>query len=130
MIGLPGETEETVKETIEFADKLDPHYVNWAVLTVYPNSPFYFDLQNGKYGEGKIKKTNSSSSPFQDSFQLGFEENLTRERMEELAGLATRSFYLRPKRMLRILFELRSLSQIYRTIRASWSLLRWSMAKT
>jgi len=130
MIGLPGETEETVKETIEFADKLDPHYVNWAVLTVYPNSPFYFDLQNGKYGKGKIKKADSASSPFQDSFQLGFEENLTRERMETLASFATRSFYLRPKRIVRILFDLRSLGHLFRTIRASWSLLRWSMAKT
>jgi len=130
MIGLPGETEETVKETIEFADKLDPHYVNWAVLTVYPNSPFYFDLQKGKYGEGKIKKTDSTSSPFQDSFQLGFEENLTRERMEKLASLATRSFYLRPKRIFRILFDLRSLGHLFRTIRASWNLLSWSMSKT
>lgn len=130
MIGLPGETEETVKETIKFADKLDPHYVNWAVMTVYPGSPFYFDIQNGKYGQGQLIKGASSCSPFQDTFQLGFEGNLTRVRMEELAGLATRAFYLRPKRLVRFITDIRSLGQLRQTIRAGWSLLRWSIIKT
>lgn len=129
MIGLPGETEETVKETIKFADKLDPDYVNWAVMTVYPNSLFYFDIQKGKYGSGRLKKSEGSRSPFQDTFQLGFEENLSRKQMEQLATLATRKFYLHPKRVLRIISDIRSFNQLCQTARAGWEMLRWLIAK-
>ena len=130
MIGLPGETEQTVRETIDFADQLDPHYVNWAVMTVYPGSPFYLDLQDGKYGPGRlVNKGEGECSPFQDSFQLGFEGALTRERMEQLDRLASRHFYLRPRNMLRAMADIRSLSQLQQTLRTGWDVLRWLMHK-
>ena len=78
MIGLPGETEETVKETIGFVRQLDLHYVNWAVMMVYPGSPFFVSIQNGRYGSGRIiTKGAGDRSPFRDSFVLGFEGALT-----------------------------------------------------
>lgn len=129
MIGLPGETEETVRETIDFADQLDPHYVNWAVMTVYPGSPFYFDIQDGKYGPGQlITKGEAAYSPFQDSFQLGFEGVLTRERMEKLVRLATRHFYLRPRNVIRTVTDIRSLSQLRHTVRTGWNMIVWLMS--
>lgn len=131
MIGLPGETEQTVRETIDFADQLDLHYVNWAVMTVYPGSPFYFDIQDGKYGPGRlVKKDETEWSPFQDSFQLGFEGVLTRKRMEELVRLATRHFYLRPRNVIRIVTDIRSLSQLRHTVRTGWNMVGWLISES
>ena len=130
MIGLPGETEQTVQETIDFVDKLNPHYVNWGIMMVYPGSPFYFDIQNGKYGPGRlVKKAEGRGSPFQDSFQLGFEGDLTRERMEELVRLATRHFYLRPRNVVQIMIDIRSLNQLRHTVRTGWNMLCWLISK-
>ena len=126
MIGLPGETEETVKETMNFADRLKLHYVNWAVMTVYPGSPFYFDIKNGKYKDCRLTKQGSEKgSPFQDSFEIGVEGRLTRDRMEALVRLATRRFYLRPSNMLRTLTDIRSFGQLRSTLQTGWNMYHW-----
>ena len=99
-------------------------------MTVYPGSPFYFDIENGKYGPGRlVKKEERERTPFQDAFQLGFEGVLTRERMEELVRTATRHFYLRPRNMLRIIADLRSFSHLRHTVLTAWSTLRWLINK-
>ncbi|MFN3531092.1 MAG: glycosyltransferase [Candidatus Brocadia sp.] len=42
-LGLPGETLETIKESIEFAKMLDPDTVQWSLTTPFPGTK-YFDL--------------------------------------------------------------------------------------
>jgi len=129
MIGLPGETEDTVAETVRFVDQLAPDYVNWGVMTVYPGSQFYFDVQTGKYGPGHLVHHEDvepgESSPFQDALLYGFEGALSRRRMEELSRLATRQFYLRPRNLLRILTDIRSWSQLRYTFQTAWNMLCW-----
>lgn len=126
MIGLPGETEETVKETMNFADRLQFNYVNWAVMTVYPGSPFYVDINNGTYKDCRLTRQGSGKgSPFQDPFEIGLEGCLTRDRMETLVRLATRRFYLRPSNMLRTLTDIRSLGQLRSTLQTGWNLFHW-----
>jgi radical SAM superfamily enzyme YgiQ (UPF0313 family) len=41
MLGLPGETWETVKETIRFALEMDPDSVQFSIATPFPGSQFY-----------------------------------------------------------------------------------------
>lgn len=38
MIGNPGETEESIRESIRFAFEIKPAYVNWFVTQVYPGT--------------------------------------------------------------------------------------------
>lgn len=126
MIGLPGETEETVKETMNFADRLKLHYVNWAVMTVYPGSPFYFDIKNGKYKGCRLTDQGSGKgSPFQDSFEIGVEGCLARDRMEALVRQATRRFYLHPRNLLRTLTDIRSFGQLRSTLQTGWNMYHW-----
>ncbi|MCF6154447.1 MAG: glycosyltransferase [Candidatus Brocadia sp.] len=44
-LGLPGETLETIKGSIEFAKMLDPDTVQWSLTTPFPGTK-YFDLAN------------------------------------------------------------------------------------
>ncbi len=39
--GLPGETWKTVRQTIDFAKRLDPETVQFSIMTPYPGSRFY-----------------------------------------------------------------------------------------
>ncbi len=41
IIGLPGETKETIKQTSAFARELPADLVNFSVATPYPGTPFY-----------------------------------------------------------------------------------------
>ena len=41
MIGNINETPETIKDTIDFAKKIDPDYFGFAIATPYPGSEFY-----------------------------------------------------------------------------------------
>ena len=46
MFGLPGETEDEMKATLEFAMQENFEYVNFSVALPYPGSPWYTSLQN------------------------------------------------------------------------------------
>jgi len=41
IIGLPGENQKTVKETLDFLKKLKPDYINVNILTPYPGTRLY-----------------------------------------------------------------------------------------
>jgi radical SAM superfamily enzyme YgiQ (UPF0313 family) len=44
IIGLPGETEETIRETINFAKKLPLDIALFHVAAPYPGTPFFFEV--------------------------------------------------------------------------------------
>lgn len=50
MIGSPGETEETIRESVEFIKRLNLYLSNFFYFTPYPNSPVFLRLQE----EGRI----------------------------------------------------------------------------
>ena len=41
ILGLPGETQETIEETIAFAKELEADYVNFHIATPFPGTEFY-----------------------------------------------------------------------------------------
>lgn len=44
IIGLPGETEETIKQTIKFAKKLPLDIALFHIAAPYPGTPFFFEV--------------------------------------------------------------------------------------
>lgn len=51
MIGIPGETEEDVEQTFEFAKTLDLDRWSWSIYSPLPGSPLYDELTR----EGRVK---------------------------------------------------------------------------
>lgn len=49
MFGLPGETWDTVRQTIDFALKADPDSLQWSIATPFPGSRFYEMLEQKGY---------------------------------------------------------------------------------
>lgn len=47
--GLPGETEETIKRTIDYAVKLNPDTVQFSIMTPYPGTEYYNQLETKGY---------------------------------------------------------------------------------
>jgi radical SAM superfamily enzyme YgiQ (UPF0313 family) len=94
MIGSPDETPETVKETIEFAKKLDPDFVQFSITTPYPGTELYsLTVGEGyvpeKWDEYVYADLKSVDNP---CFKT---KTLSREELGEWNKKAYASFYLR-----------------------------------
>jgi radical SAM superfamily enzyme YgiQ (UPF0313 family) len=48
ILGIPGETQEDIRSTIDFACKLDPDLAQFTICTPYPGTPMYDEaIENG-----------------------------------------------------------------------------------
>ena len=63
IIGLPGETQETIRKTIDFAKRMDTETIQVSIAAPYPGTELYTYLQNN--GLIKINATMSDESGHQ-----------------------------------------------------------------
>jgi len=122
MIGCPGETEETIRETLEFAKKLKPTYVHFTILMPYPSTTVYYDALANKIIKKDIWRE-FAKNPV-STFEIPvYEENLTRGELIKLLNDCNRKFYFRPSFIARELFKKRTPAQFYREARAALKVL-------
>jgi radical SAM superfamily enzyme YgiQ (UPF0313 family) len=110
MIGNPGETEETIKQTIELAKKLDPDSAQFTIATPFPGTELHqiFLSQGNNFKEFKDYRW------YNDVVFLPV--NMTKEQLLKLHKQAYKEFYLRPKYILRSIKRLKSLTSVKQTI--------------
>ena len=100
IIGLPGETEETMEETIRFAIELDPLVANFSMLTPFPGTRVHQQIQEG---DGRLLVNDWEDYAFFEGkarYEMG---TVTAELQERKWHQAYRRFYMRPRRILRTL---------------------------
>ena len=92
--GLPGETEETIRQTIDFAKRLPLDLALFHIAAPYPGTPFFFDvLENGWFRPGTVwEEVDMDRSTVLDYRETG----LSAERLEYWQKRATREWALRP----------------------------------
>lgn len=117
MIGCPRETKKEIMETIAFAKELKPDFVHITIFTPFPATEIY------KMGlrEGIIKTDfwrEFAQNPVAGFQPKCWEENFTREELQELIVYAYKSFYTRPSYILKKLTHIRSLGEFKRMARA------------
>jgi radical SAM superfamily enzyme YgiQ (UPF0313 family) len=119
IIGLPGETKETARRTVEFAVEVSPDVVQFTAATPYPHTPYYEQLKQ----EGLLVDDWSlytSRAPV-----IGTKE-LDPEQLQALIADAYRTFYFRPAYIMMRLRKLKSVHEIKRTLRGLFSVLRYA----
>jgi len=92
MIGLPGDTRKTVKETIDFACRLNPHIAQFCITTPFPGT----DLYNEAVSKGWMKDVASWSDVGLHQKTKFRNEDLTSEEIYELYQQAHKKFFFRP----------------------------------
>jgi radical SAM superfamily enzyme YgiQ (UPF0313 family) len=97
IIGLPGETEKSVEETIEFIKEIDPFYTQFCFSTPFPNTDMY-----GYYEEKGLLLTKDWEKyfPLSDEPVIRTEE-LTAGQLKELRAKAYSKILMRPGYLLR-----------------------------
>lgn len=113
MIGLPGDTRETIQQTIDFAKEISPNFAFFSMLTPFPGTPLYEEyLREGKLKKGYIWKNMS----LHERTTFGTAE-LSSEELQKLYAGAHRQFYYRPAFFLQtikwVLLHPRGLKNFY-----------------
>ncbi|MCL6647114.1 MAG: B12-binding domain-containing radical SAM protein [Chloroflexi bacterium] len=97
IFGMPGDTEETMEETIRFAIELDPDLANFMIATPYPGTELYDIIVR----EGQFHVTNWEELAIHSDrahFSIGeTHAAIVEKKWHE----AYRRFYLRPSRLWR-----------------------------
>lgn len=93
MLGLPGETEESIDKSMEYVFSLPLDEFNLSKLTPFPGAPIYNDIhEHGVFEEdwGQMNALNFSFVP----------KGFTKDRLEERYREFNRRYYSRPKILL------------------------------
>ncbi len=102
IMGLPGETKETIEETMRYALELDPYSIQVSLLAPYPGTEVYAQgVKEGwivRQGDLLIRDGIQNSAISYDG--------LSREDISEAVERFYRRFYLRPRPIARIMKEM------------------------
>lgn len=93
MFGLPGDTEKTMRETIDFAKELDPDYPKASITIPLPATPMFEKLHRA----GAIKTYNWREYNQQTTTEIYRHPNLKWETIYEYYSKFYKELYFRPK---------------------------------
>lgn len=126
IFGGPGETLQTIQETIDFARALNPGTVTFGILTPYPGTEI-FDIVAEKHPEIK----DGSSSTMENLHVEGFySEALCDLNGAELSReiiRAYREFYLRPSYLLKKLSKISSFEELTMSAIGGYNVLQFAL---
>ena len=117
MIGIPGETEADCRDTFRLARRLDPDFVHVTILCPFPGTAIYRQaLDEGVFETDHWLEFARSPRP---GFQpLYWTRELSRQQLESLLTRAYKSFYTRPRYILKQLTKIRSWHEFRDKIKA------------
>jgi radical SAM superfamily enzyme YgiQ (UPF0313 family) len=93
MLGLPGETEESIRKTMDYVFSLPLDEMNISKLTPFPGAPMYGDIHEHGSFDDNWNLMNAANFVF---VPKGF----TKERLEELHRDFYRQYFTQPRILL------------------------------
>ncbi len=121
IIGLPGETEETIQETIAYAKELPLDIALFHIAAPYPGTPFFYEVvENNWFRPGtKWEEVDMDQSTVLDY------EGLSAERLEYWQKRATREWSMRPGPILTFVKGLNTWEGFKSAMSVGWQTLKF-----
>jgi hopanoid biosynthesis associated radical SAM protein HpnJ len=109
ILGLPGETRETLEETIRFAREIDPHTIQVSLAAPYPGTALYEEARRNDWlqDESLVDGTGVQQSA------LGY-RHLPRTEIFRSLDVFYRRFYFRPRKVIALVTEMLRDRQVMR----------------
>jgi len=123
MFGLPGETEATIKKTIDFAIELDPDVAKFHITVPYPGTELYKQWEAAGYL--KEKDWSKYGIHVEPIFEM---PSVSSKRIMELHKEAYKRFYLRPKQMFKALRRMNSFARVKNNFAAGISIIKYAVS--
>jgi radical SAM superfamily enzyme YgiQ (UPF0313 family) len=111
MLGNPGETEKTIRKTIDFALELDPDEVQFNITTAYPGTEMFEWADSRGYISTKDWSRYNMSETVMDL------PTISQEKLKMYYKAAHKKFYLRPRIIFRRLLKIRNFAQLSQELR-------------
>ncbi|PTY01730.1 hopanoid biosynthesis associated radical SAM protein HpnJ [Verrucomicrobia bacterium LW23] len=103
ILGLPGETRETLRETIRFAQEMDPFSMQVSLAAPYPGTELYRQaIENGWFGEDTAAMLDERG---QQTAVLQYKD-LSRKEIFDALEQFYRSYYFRLRPISRIVWSM------------------------
>ncbi len=115
ILGFPGETEKTIKDTIRFSTELDIIRANFSIYLPLPGSESYKELKRNC----ELGGVNWENFYFMSTAYVP--KGMTRKRLKNLQRLAFAKFYLRPHIIFYNLKAIKSLRHLIFLIKRFFS---------
>ncbi|MCK4731973.1 MAG: radical SAM protein [Methanophagales archaeon] len=114
VLGLPGETKETMEKTVKFALDLNIDTVQFSAAMPFPGTEYYKICE-----ENGLIKARSWEDWLDEGEQSTVVEypGLSKEEIEYYVDKGLKKFYFRPRYMINFLLNTRSLPDLYRKMR-------------
>jgi len=104
ILGLPGETQETIEKTIEYAKEINPHTIQVSLAASYPGTTLYNQaVENGWLQENKV--INLVSKEGVQLAAIGY-PHLSRDEIYHHVESFYKRFYFRPSKIWEIVREM------------------------
>ncbi|MBN1941460.1 MAG: radical SAM protein [Candidatus Diapherotrites archaeon] len=124
VFGMPGETKETIQQTIDYAKSLDIDFVQFSVAQPYPGTEFFNLLK-----EKGLLKIDKWSDYLDDCGCIApiFEyPNLSKEDFEKHLKSAYKQYYLRPRYIMKAIRQRMTNKELAKTsFRSGWNLIKY-----
>jgi hopanoid biosynthesis associated radical SAM protein HpnJ len=104
ILGLPGETQETIQKTIQFAQEINPHTIQVSLAAPYPGTTLYKQA----VAEGWLQETDAQHLVNEKGVQLAAISypHLSKEEIFHSMEVFYKRFYFRPSKIWEIVREM------------------------
>ncbi len=122
VLGLPGETRDTINSTLEFACELGLHTVQFSAAVPFPGTRFFQICE-----DNNLLLAKSWDQWLADGEQASVIEypGLSSNFIQESTDRGLKKFYFRPSYMLQFLLSSRNKTDLYRKIRGAANFLSY-----
>ena len=121
LIGLPGETPELAKRTVDNAIELDPDYAQFTLVCPYPGTKLAKEIDQGKWGKYITKDLEEYQCWNVTWLPEGYKNP---KELKDMERYAFRKFYLRPSYILKRILKIRTFEDIKRYLKGGTALVR------
>lgn len=123
MLGNPGETEETIKKTINYAIYLDPDLVTFNITTPYPGTEMFNWAEKNNYLIHQNWSEYDLSKPVMEL------PTISSKKILDYYKKSYRQFYFRPNYFLKRLVQIRSIEDFKKNFQPFINLMKFSLGK-
>ncbi len=121
LIGCPGDTEDTVRQTIDFAKRLPLDFAIFNALTPFPKTALYEDYYLPAVQRDFWSDYIRNPRPLDEFVGRPWTE-LSDSRVRRMAHRAMLEYYFRPIQLWRAIRSVASWDQFWRYCRAGWDM--------
>jgi radical SAM superfamily enzyme YgiQ (UPF0313 family) len=127
IVGLPGETKDTIQETIKFAQEMNPHTIQVSLAATYPGTFLYRQAEENGWLRGDSGGLVAHSGVQVSSLTY---PHLSHEEIFEAVSEFYRRFYFRPRKLWEMTSEMfSSADMLKRRAREGAEFLRFLLSR-